>query len=135
MGSISPIRSFESFAPSFDEIFDWLWSNFSSVEPTKSGRIQNLTLDVPLTRDQALSGGNVRVMVPARTICPTCGGYGHVGFYDCHRCAGEGAISGEVPISVSFPPGLTKDHSVVIPLDRLGIKNLHFTVQFRPRDA
>jgi molecular chaperone DnaJ len=135
MGSISPIRSFETLSPSFDEIFDWLWNNFSTVEPTKSGRVQNLTLEVPLTSEQARSGGNARVMVPARTMCPTCGGYGHVGFYDCHRCAGEGAISGEVPISVSFPPGLAKDHSVIIPLDRLGIRNLHVTVQFRPRDA
>jgi len=135
MGAISPIRSFETISPSFDEMYDWLWKNFSTVEPSKSGRVQNLTLEVPLTKEQALRGGNARVLVPARTMCPTCDGYGHIGYYDCHRCAGEGAISGEVPISVSFPPGLAKDHSVVIPLDRLGIRNLHVTVQFRPRDA
>jgi molecular chaperone DnaJ len=28
IGAISPVRSFETFSPSFDEIFDWLWSNF-----------------------------------------------------------------------------------------------------------
>lgn len=27
LGVISPVRSFESISPSFDEIFDWLWSN------------------------------------------------------------------------------------------------------------
>jgi molecular chaperone DnaJ len=43
IGAISPVRSFETFSPSFDEIFDWLWSNFSSVEKPKSRRVQNLT--------------------------------------------------------------------------------------------
>lgn len=135
LGDMSPIRSFETVAPSFDEVSDWLWSNYSNVDAPKSGRVQHLTLEVPLTREQALRGGNARVMIPARTTCPTCAGYGYIGYYDCHRCAGEGAISGEVPIYVSFPPGLNKDYFAIIPLDGLGIRNLHFTVQFRPRDA
>lgn len=134
MGNISPVRSFETFRPSYDEIFDWLWDNFSSVARSKSGRVQNLTLEVPLTRQQALRGGNARVMVPAHSVCPTCRGYGNVGLYECHRCAGEGAISGEIPISIAFPPGLSQDHSVIIPLQRFGIGNLHLTVLFRPRD-
>jgi DnaJ-class molecular chaperone len=135
IGEISPVRSFETFSPSFDEIFDWLWNNFSTVDHPKSGRVQNLTLEIPLDREQARRGGHARVMVPARSVCPTCRGYGAIGYYECHRCAGEGAISGEVPISVAFPPGLMKDHSVIIPLDRFGIKNLHCTVLFRPRDV
>ena len=135
MGEISPVRSFETFSPSFDEIFDWLWGNFSSIDRSKSGRIQNLTIEVPLTREQALRGGNARIMVPARRRCPTCHGYGHIGYYECHRCAGEGGISGEMPISVGFPSSLVKDHSVIIPLDRFGMNNLHLTVHFRPRDT
>lgn len=134
MGDISPVRSFETFSPSFDEVFDWLWDNFSNIHHLKSGRVENLTLEVPLTREQARRGGNVKIMVPARSICPTCRGYGGIGFYECHHCAGEGAISGEVPVSLSFPSGMTKDHSVVIPLERFGIRNLYFTVLFRPRD-
>jgi DnaJ-class molecular chaperone len=135
IGEISPIRSFHRFSPSFDEIFDWLWQNFSSLTPLKSGRIQNLTLEVPLTREQAFRGGTARIMVPARAVCPTCRGYGKIGPYECTRCAGEGDISGEVPVSVSFPSGLTKDHAVVIPLDRFGIRNLHMTVLFRHTDT
>jgi hypothetical protein len=48
------------------------------------------------------------------------------------RCVGEGTISGEVPLCVAFPPGLTQDHAAMIPLDRFGIRNLHLTVLFRP---
>jgi curved DNA-binding protein CbpA len=50
MGDISPIRSFETFSPSFDEVFDWLWDNFSSLGRPKSGRVQRLALEVPLSR-------------------------------------------------------------------------------------
>ena len=131
IGEISPVRSFQSFTPSFDEIFDWLWKNFSDLAQLKSGRVQNLALEVTLSPEQARRGGSARVMVPAQAICPTCRGYGGIGPYECSRCAGEGAISGEVPISVAFPPGLMKDHAVMIPLDRFGIRNVHITVLFR----
>jgi DnaJ-class molecular chaperone len=131
LGEISPVRSFQSFTPSFDEIFDWLWSNFSDLTRPKSARVQNLTLEITLTPGQAHRGGNARIMVPAQAVCPTCRGHGGVGFYECTRCAGEGVISGEMPVSVSFPPGLTKDHAVMIPLDRFGIRNLHITLLFR----
>ena len=112
---ISPVRSFQTVSPSFGEIFDWLWDNFSSVDRLKSGRVRHLTLEVPLTRKQAIRGGNARVMVPVRSACPTCRGYGSVGYYECYRCAGQGAISGEVPVSIAFPPGLAQNHSVIIP--------------------
>ena len=132
IGEVSPVRSFQSITPSFDEVFDWLWRNFSDLTPPKSGRVQNLTLEVTLTPEQARRGGNARIMVPAQAACPTCRGHGGVGFYECLRCAGEGAISGEIPVSIAFPPGLTKDHAVMIPLDRFGIPNTHITVLFRP---
>jgi molecular chaperone DnaJ len=135
MGEISPVRSFQTFSPSIDEVFDWLWSNFSSLTPLKSHRVQNLTFEVPLTREQASRGGTARVLVPAQAVCPACRGFGEIGFYECSRCAGEGSISGEVPVSVSFPSGLTKDHAVVLPLDRFGIRNICMTILFRPTDA
>jgi molecular chaperone DnaJ len=132
LGEISPIRSFQTFRPSYDQVFDWLWDNFSSMNWPKSGRVENLTLEVLLTTEQALRGGNASVLVPAQAGCPVCRGRGHIGYYECLRCAGEGSISGEIPVSISFPPGLTKDHAVMIPLERFGIRNLHLTVLFRP---
>jgi len=131
LGEVSPVRSFQAFTPSFDEVFDWLWSNFSNLAQPKSARVQNLTLEVTLTPQQARHGGNARIMAPAQAVCPACRGQGAVGFYECTRCAGEGIISGEMPVSVSFPPDLAKDHAVMIPLDRFGIRNVHITVLFR----
>jgi DnaJ-class molecular chaperone len=135
IGNISPVQSFRQFTPSFDEIFEWLWSNFANLDQPKSGRVQNLTMEVLLTPEQARRGGNTRVMVPAYAACPTCRGYGNVGIYVCSRCAGEGAITGEMPVVISFPPGLSEDHAVMVPLDRFGIRNLHLTVLFRPTQA
>ncbi len=40
IGEVSPVRSFQSFTPSFDEIFDWLWNNFSDLAQPKSARVQ-----------------------------------------------------------------------------------------------
>lgn len=134
LGNISPIHSFERYTPSLEEMYHWLWQNFFNRDQPKSGRGQQMTLEVPLTRAQAMVGGNARIMVPARTRCPACRGHGGVGFYECGHCAGKGIMSGELPVLVSFPPGLTQDHAVVIFLERFGIRNLHLTVLFRPRD-
>jgi len=128
--NISLVRSFQSFTPSFDEIFDWLWNNYSTFHYPKSGSVQNLTIEVPLSSEQALLGGNVRVMVPVRAICKTCRGNGNVGPYECTHCAGEGAVIREVPVVVAFQPGQKRNQAVMIPLDRYGIRNLHLTVLF-----
>ncbi len=135
IGDISPLRSFRSYDPSFDQIFEWLGGSFDNPERAGSGKIQHLTLEVTLTRQQALRGGNARVLVPVQAVCSQCRGYGGVGPYDCWRCAGEGSIAGEVPVLIAFPAGLARDHAVVIPLERFGIRNLHLTVLFRPTDA
>ncbi len=133
--NISLVRSFQTFTPSFDEIYDWLWNNFSTFSYPKSGYMQNLTIEIPLSPEQALTGANVRVMIPVRAICKTCRGYGNVGPYECTYCAGEGAITGEVPVMVAFQPGLKKNQAVRIPLDRYCIRNLQLTVLFCLTDS
>ena len=132
IGDVSLVRSFQTFTPSFDEIFDRLWSNFSNLDQPKSKSVENLTLDVTITPEQARRGGQARILVPAQAHCPSCRGHGGVGLYECARCAGEGVIVGDFPVSISFPPGLTGDHTVLVPLDRFGIRNMYLAVNFRP---
>lgn len=130
-GDISLVRSFQTANPSFDEVFDWLQQNRSNLGP-KSGRVEHLTMEVPLSMAQAYRGGTARVIVPTHAVCPACHGAGRTGHYRCQRCAGEGTMAGEIPVMISFPPGLVGDHAVRVPLDRIGIYNLHLTVLFRP---
>src|SRR5437867_260492 len=107
LGDISLARSFETFQPSFDELFDRIWSNFSPLDRPKAERAESLTVDVPLTLDEALRGGQVRLLVPAQFGCPTCRGRGGIGQFECLRCHGRGVILSERPVIVSFPSGVT----------------------------
>jgi molecular chaperone DnaJ len=134
-GDISPVRSFETFTPSFDEIFDWLWSNFRGLSQPKSERLQSLTVEVPVTPEEAHRGGQARILVPAQARCPTCRGYGGVGPCECTRCAGRGVLVGELPVHIAFPPGLAADHTVLVSLDRFRIHNMYLTVAFRLTSA
>ena len=131
---ISLLRSFETFLPSFSELFD-RWSNFELVTRPKAEQLESLTVDVLLSPRQAFMGGQIRILVPARVTCPTCRGRGSVGSYECWRCEGNGALTDEYPVTVSYPAGLQQDYIMRLPLDRFGIENFYLTVRFRPTEA
>ena len=135
IGNISLTQSLQTFSPSFDEIYDWFWENFENLNQPKSKTIQNLTIEVPITREQARFGGRARVLVPAKINCPICNGLGGIGPFGCARCGGEGVIIDEYPIEVSFPSGLVGDHTVLVSLEQFGIRNLYLAVHFRPTRA
>jgi molecular chaperone DnaJ len=138
-GSAGPIRdlslteSFATFAPSFDELFDQLWSNFGlgTLARPKSQPFAPLTVEVVLRPAEAAVGGRVRVRIPGRTTCPTCRGRGALGPYECWRCAGHGALAAEFPVEVAYPPGLPDGCAKRVSLGRFGIENLYLTVRFR----
>jgi len=131
---VSLSQSFDTFAPSFDDIFERLWSNFDLLTRSKAGNLESLTVDVPVSEEEAITGGSVRVLVPARMRCQRCGGHGGVGPYECWRCQGQGFITAEYPVDVSYPAGLRRDYVVRVPLDDFGISNFYLTVRFRPTD-
>jgi molecular chaperone DnaJ len=131
----SLFRSFETFSPSLDEIFERLWSNFDLLTRPKAERLESLNVEVPLSPRQSFVGGAVRILVPARLICQACGGRGSVGPYECSHCEGHGAVTGEYPVTVGYPAGLQQDYIVRLPLHRFGIQNFYLTVRFRPTQA
>jgi molecular chaperone DnaJ len=132
---ISLFRSFETFSPSLDELFARLWSNFELRTRPKAERLESLNVEVPLSPQRALAGGEVRIMVPVRLVCPACRGQGSIGLYECSRCEGHGAVTGEYPVNVRYPAGLQEDYIVRLPLDRFGIQNFYLRVWFRPAGA
>jgi molecular chaperone DnaJ len=132
---ISLFRSFETFSPSLDEVFERLWSNFNLLTRPKEEQLESLNVEVPLSPQQVFAGGRVRILVPARLTCQACGGHGSVGPYECSDCEGHGAVTGEYPLTVGYPAGLRQDYIVRLPLDRLGLQNFYLTVRFRPTEA
>ncbi len=131
---ISLTESFETYGPSFEELFDRFWSNFESVTRPKAEQIESLTVDIPLTRDQSRQGGQVRISIPARARCPNCRGRGLVGPYECWRCAGHGSITADYPLNVAYPAGIMDDYTAQLPLHDFGIDNFYLTIRFRITD-
>ena len=130
LGELSLSRSFRTFGPSFDALFDRLRRNFILDKP-EAERLRSLSVEIRLSPEEAWLGGRVRILVPARLRCPVCHGRGGIGFYECWKCGGASAIQGEYPVNLAFPPGITNDYVVEIPLDRFGIANFYLGAIFK----
>lgn len=126
-----PLESFETYAPSFDELFERFWSNFQTFSRPKAEGLESLTLEVVVGPEEARFGSRVRLWIPARARCAKCGGHGAVGFYECWCCEGHGALMTEYPVEVAVPPGTQDGDAVRISLARFGIENFYLTLLFR----
>jgi molecular chaperone DnaJ len=131
LDDISLADDFLNFHPSFDELFERVSSNFDRGTRPKAERVESLVVEVPLSPEQARSGGQIGLSVPGRFECSTCGGAGAVGRYECWRCAGHGILAEERQVPISFPPGIRNNYFLHVPLDRFGIHNFYLTVCFR----
>ncbi len=130
LGEVSLIHSFQTIQPSFEQLFDRLWSNFTHLTRPKAETIESLNVEILLSPEEALRGGQVRVLIPSQFKCPACKGRGGVGPFECWRCDGSGIVVGEYPLLVSFPAGIS-ENVAEIPLDRFGIQNFCLKVYFR----
>jgi molecular chaperone DnaJ len=131
---ISLWDDFESYSPGFEEMADRWWGNFQPGSRPKAESIESLTVEVPLSSEQARWGGTVEIRVPVRVVCGLCGGHGTVGHYECWSCQGRGSGVEDRPLRLQYPPGLLGDHDEAIPLNELGIENLYLRVRFRVQD-
>lgn len=131
LGTASLARSFHTYRPSFEDLFDRIFSNFRQTYRPKSEHPENLNVIITLTPEQAFRGGHIKVALPAQLTCPSCSGQGWVGVHECLRCNGERILAGEYPVMISYPAGISDNHVVQMPLDTYGIKNLYLTVRFR----
>jgi DnaJ-class molecular chaperone len=130
LGEVSLTHSFQTIQPSFEQLFDRLWSNFTLLTRPKAETIESLNVEIILSPEEALRGGQVRVFIPSQFKCPVCEGRGGVGPFECWRCDGRGIVAAEYPLLVSFPAGIS-ENVVEIPLDRFGIQNFYLKVYFR----
>ncbi|MGB5985515.1 MAG: DnaJ domain-containing protein [Desulfobacterales bacterium] len=131
-GARSPLRSLGRVSPVQDDPFHWLRNNVSTIRRAPARRPRVLELEIPLSRRLASRGGVVNLVVPLRAVCPACRGHGP---YECTRCLGQGALVGDVPVSILFPPGIPQDQRIEVPLGRFGFPDLSLTVRFRLREG
>jgi hypothetical protein len=114
----------------FEGMFDRLWGDLGGWARPDVGQ-QEIPIAVRLTRGQALRGGHVRTWLPVQSRCPTCRGYGSVGFWECGRCAGSGIVVEEIPVEFAFPASVADQDVVRVPLDPLGLHDACLRVRFR----
>jgi len=114
-------------SPWLDEIFEQFWDDYRA---STFGGVEEIEIELQLTPLEARQGGQARLLLPVRTRCPTCRGYGGSGLYACRRCGGAGAILERYSLLVSIPPGVTNGERLSLPLDRVGLPNFHLTVHF-----
>lgn len=122
---------FDSYGPSFEELFERLLSNFENWPRPKTEQIENLALEAVLNPGEATQGGTIRLRIPGLTTCLTCGGHGATGRYRCWRCKGNGAMAADYPLEIQFPGGVGDGDSVRVALNRFGIEYLYLIVVFR----
>lgn len=126
-----PDRDFLWSMTGFGALFEMLSGNYSAREQRQpEKRTEDLDVVVTVSRQQALRGGQFRLLVPVRLRCPYCGGGGGL-FYECRYCGGKGVVTKEHPVRISFPPGVSDNQSLRLSIDRYGMRNAGLIVTFR----
>jgi len=118
-------RDLVEVRPGADALFDRFERNFTGVGVPKGERVQELQVDVAISRQEADRGTTVRIGLPTFARCMGCRGYG------CSACGGRGTVEQERPVSVTIPPMSGAGTTFVVPMSGLGIHNFYLHVQVR----
>lgn len=92
---------------------------------------EEIHVQVSLRPEQALRGGNIRLLVPLELMCPVCHGQGGSWFFECHRCYGKGVFAAEYPLELVFPARVTDGSSETVSLKRPGMADLLVTLHLK----
>jgi DnaJ-class molecular chaperone len=129
-GPLSVARGFRSIQPSLDELLAWVAGGVTGPVP-KSGRVQDLTLELVLSPDEARRGGTVVVGVPVVRRCGHCGGSGRDWPFPCLACDASGVVLEEAPVGVRLPPAVPDGTAVERPLGGAGADNVRLRLLVR----
>jgi molecular chaperone DnaJ len=114
--------------------FDSLLNQFFNIPPLvwddRGNRVYE-NMEIYLTPEQAQRGGQIRVYLPARIICPSCQGRSGGRPWECRQCVGLGYIAGEVPLLLDYPQGIADNHIVEFHLSRYGFSRSSLMVRFK----
>jgi DnaJ-class molecular chaperone len=125
------------YGQSLDALFrdhiDDLWNDFAPWVGPQTSTDQDIHIAIDLSWEQARRGGEVQLRLPVQTTCPTCQGQGGSWFFPCPHCQGSGMLQKAVPLSISFPIGVSDGATARLPLDQLGLHHTSLLVHFRVR--
>jgi len=120
-----------SVHPSFEALRERLLRNFTGRGVPKAERPEQLSIEVILTPEEAVSGGVLSIGIPVHEVCRACGGIGKNWLYPCVHCEGEGIVSRMQPLQVDIPRSLSLGLTPEVSLEMLGINNLFLKLRMR----
>lgn len=92
-------------------------------------RVDELTVDVAISPEEAGKGALLRIGVPVFARCSRCGGRG------CIDCEGAGTVGRERAVAISLPPMTGRGTRFVVSLAGLGVHNSCLHVRVRVDQA
>lgn len=123
---------FQRHRPSIDYLLERMLQLFLKGVP-KSGRQENLRVEVILTPREARIGGFLPLQVPVFEECPTCDGHSETFGFECRFCDGRGAVETRRTLPVTIPAGVRDSESFGYDLASIGLPGvvLHIDVRVR----
>jgi DnaJ-class molecular chaperone len=122
---VSLARDGRDVRPSKDALLHRVARNFTGLGAPKGERVEELTVDVAISEEEAGRGARVQLGVPVFVRCSRCVGHG------CAACGGQGVTEGERAVTFNVPPMTGRGTTFVMPLSELGIENLYLHVRVR----
>lgn len=122
---ISIRRDLAEVRPSEDALFGRFARNFTGRGVPKAERVEELTVEVAVSEEEAARGTRLRVGIPIFSPCSMCRGRG------CVACRGQGVLEQERPAVIDIPPMTGKGTTFVMPLSGRGVHNFYLRVRVR----
>ena len=123
-------RDFATHLPSYASLLDYLF-DVHGGRRTKSGRAQDLRVEITLSPGEARAGGFLPLDVPVYEKCVSCEGEGEVLGFSCPACNGGGATLAKRTLPISIPPNLRDRAGFAYDLDAIGLPGTVLRVDFR----
>ena len=127
---IDLMADFGTVRPGTEEVLAHVLSNFTGRGP-KSHPTRELNVEVVLSPAQAQRGATVEMAVPVARVCPTCGGAGRTGFFECDACEGHGTVWEKANVDVAIPQHAQDGTIIETSLHHLGIRNMWLKTHVR----
>jgi DnaJ-class molecular chaperone len=122
---VSMRRDLVDVRPSREALFQRIQRNFTPRAVPIPDRVDELSVDVAISPEEAGQGALLRIGVPVFARCSRCGGRG------CIDCEGAGTVEGERAVAISLPPMTGRGTTFVAPLAGLGVHNFYLHVRVR----
>jgi molecular chaperone DnaJ len=131
LATIPRLRRFETVCPPFEQMLEQVLRSFNRPGTLQEEPVRSFNVQVILSPEEAMRGGEAQITIPVFYPCPACGGSGRDWLFTCPSCQAQGLIEEEESVRVQIPP-LVRDYTLMeIPVRGLGLHNIYLRLYIR----